>query len=114
MAIPKGHGHIQKPDSSGHGKRPKPLTMLALSYTVTILTSRYDSVAIFKSMLMVAYMEFPPEIETARKQHPDELIDLADNFVKTDLCIKELVRVYRVKRLIQADHENMVNFRRHC
>lgn len=49
---------------------------------------------LLKKMAKAAGTEVPPKLEAALRQHSDEVVDLADDFLKTDLCTNERIKVY--------------------
>ena len=51
-------------------------------------------IQILKKIARVAFKEVPPKIESALRLHSDELLDLADDFRKIDICKNNRLRIY--------------------
>ena len=51
-------------------------------------------VQVLKKMAKAAFVHVPPKIEAALKSHSDELLDLADDFRKLDICESNRLQIY--------------------
>jgi hypothetical protein len=51
-------------------------------------------VQLLKKMAKVAFTEVPPKIETLLEMHSDELLDMADDFRKIDICKHNRLYIY--------------------
>ena len=51
-------------------------------------------VQLLKKMAKAAFTEVPPKIESALELHSDELLDLADDFRKIDICKHNRLLIY--------------------
>lgn len=51
-------------------------------------------IQILKNIAKTAFSEIPPKIEVALKLHSNELLDLADDFRKLDICETNRLRIY--------------------
>ena len=49
---------------------------------------------LLKKIAKAAFTEVPPKLESALELHSDELLDLADDFRKTSLCVNRELTIY--------------------
>ena len=57
-------------------------------------TDEKKRVQVLKKMAKAAFVHVPPKIEAALKSHSDELLDLADDFRKVDICETNRLQIY--------------------
>lgn len=49
---------------------------------------------LLKKVAKAVFAEVPPKLESALELHSDELLDLADDFRKTSLCVRRELTIY--------------------